>query len=116
MPLLKNKEALKIQPLQIELTIRNHNNQPPPGLAAGSQKLVLLKPPEMIPMTKPSLKTGCKNFNLSKIKAIVYSVVCNRLFNQFLSHGCTEDTVTSQYLLYSLLLSGVLTSVNTLYP
>ncbi|MBN3885574.1 MAG: hypothetical protein HWQ44_22265 [Nostoc sp. JL34] len=51
MPLLKNKEALKIQPLQIELTIRNHNNQPPPGLAAGSFKLVLLKPPEMIPMT-----------------------------------------------------------------
>ncbi|QFS51660.1 hypothetical protein GXM_09154 [Nostoc sphaeroides CCNUC1] len=40
MPLLKNKEALKIQPLQIELTIRNHNNQQPPGLAAGSLKLV----------------------------------------------------------------------------
>ncbi|MBW4456621.1 MAG: hypothetical protein KME55_30265 [Nostoc indistinguendum CM1-VF10] len=26
-------------------------NQVPPGLAAGSLKLVLLKPPEMIPMT-----------------------------------------------------------------
>lgn len=45
MPLLKNKEALKIQPLQIELTIRNHNNQSPPGLAAGSLKLVMVKPP-----------------------------------------------------------------------
>ncbi|WP_207794534.1 hypothetical protein, partial [Nostoc sp. UIC 10630] len=66
--------------------------------------------------TKLSLKTGCKNFNLSRIKAIAYSVVCNRLFNQFLSHGCTEDTVISQYLLYSFVLSGVLTSVNTLYP
>ncbi|WP_251960597.1 hypothetical protein [Nostoc commune] len=50
MPLLKNKEALKIQPLQIELTIRNHNNQPP-GQAAGTLKLVMVKPPEMSPMT-----------------------------------------------------------------
>ncbi|WP_298914800.1 hypothetical protein [uncultured Nostoc sp.] len=69
MPLLKNKEALKIQPLQIELTIRNYNNQPPPGLAAGSQKLVMVKPPRDDSDDLPRLKTGCKNFNLSRIKA-----------------------------------------------
>jgi hypothetical protein len=88
MPLLKNKEALKIQPLQIELTIRNHNNQPPPGLAAGSQKLVMVKPPRDDSDDLPRLKTGCK-----KLQSLQNKGDCellNRLFNCY--HAAVQRT------------------------
>ncbi|MBC1217784.1 hypothetical protein GNE08_26675 (plasmid) [Trichormus variabilis ARAD] len=35
-----------------EHVFQQTNNQQPPGQAAGSLKLVMLKPPEMIPMTR----------------------------------------------------------------
>ncbi|MBW4617191.1 MAG: hypothetical protein KME21_28950 [Desmonostoc vinosum HA7617-LM4] len=65
------RERVANQSLQIELTIPNHNNQQPPGLAAGSLKLVMVKPPRDDSDDPPRLKTGGENFNLCTTKAIV---------------------------------------------
>ena len=41
------------------------------GMSSRSLKLVMAKPPRDDSDDLPSLKTGCKNFNLFRIKAII---------------------------------------------
>ncbi|WP_100903596.1 hypothetical protein [Nostoc flagelliforme] len=42
------------------------------GMSSRSRKLVMAKPPRDDSDDLPCLKTGCKNFNLPRIKAIAY--------------------------------------------
>ncbi|MGF2037386.1 MAG: hypothetical protein RMZ43_019050 [Nostoc sp. CmiVER01] len=70
MPLLKNKEALKIQPLQIELTIRNLKPAAT-GTSSRKPKTCIAQATGDDSDDLPRLKTGCKNFNPPRMKAII---------------------------------------------